>query len=102
MEKLILEPKKLLDIEWLVDCVAHYLSANGCPEWDAREVDFHCGDGQSNGWLVSIQKADTILRVNEVYMRRSGLYTMSGYCYISHAWNEAMFCVDGNYYFMSK
>jgi len=102
METIILTPKSLFDIERLVDCVAHYLSANGCPEWDARRVDFRCGDGQSNGWFVSELKRDTMLRITEVYMKRHGLYTSKGYCYVSDAWNEAMFCVDGHYYFMSK
>lgn len=103
MDVLILEPKKLLDIEWLVDCVARYLSANDCPNWAAKRVDFHCGEGQSNCWLVSKMKNDTLLRVTEVYMKRHGLYTPYGYCYISMAWNDAMFCVNGtNYYYMSK
>lgn len=103
MEKLILTSENLFDIECLIDSVAHYLSGNECPEWDAKRVDFHCGDGQSNGWFVSKIESDTLLRVNEVYMRRHGLYTPRGYRYVSEAWCEAMFCVDGtNYYFMSK
>lgn len=102
METIILTPKSLFDIERLVDCVAHYLSVNGCPDWDAKRVDFHCGDGQSNGWYVSKLKRDTMLRITEVYMKRHGLYTPNGYCYVSDAWNEALFCVGGNYYFMSK
>ena len=103
METIILTPKSLFDIERLVDCVAHYLSAAECPSWFSQQrVDFHLGDGQSNGWLVSEQKSETITRVTEAYMKRHGLFTPCGYRYISHGWNEAMFCVDGHYYFMSK
>ena len=102
METTILRPTRLLDIESLVDCVAHYLSASECPNWDAKRVDFHCGDGQSNGWFISKQKSDTILRITEVYMKKHGITTPNGYRYVSRAWNEAMFWVNGSYYYMSK
>lgn len=101
MDTTILKTKRLepWNIEPLVDLVAHYLSANGCPDWLFHRVDFHNDneDRHSNGWLISKMSI-----TNEERMKRYGHYTSGGYCYISRDWNDVVFRVDNCEYYMSK
>ena len=94
---------KDLYIEHMVDAMADYIKAQGCPALDAQKVRFVNGRGVFwNGWYVSEGRMQVIgIPFNAMVARGKHETSPKGVVYRCMSGRDATFKVGEKVYFMS-